>query len=103
MVDLDRAAAERRAAESGLSDVAIGTDLSEMPRRIRADIVFDVVVPSARPSVVETALSHGCNVLSEKPMADSLEDARALVQVARRAGRLHAVVQNRRYNRPRHR
>jgi predicted dehydrogenase len=36
-------------------------------------------------------------VLSEKPMAETLEDARDLVARARAAGRLHAVVQNRRY------
>jgi len=97
LVDLDRAAARRQAAKHGLSGVAIGTDLARMLRRTRADIVFDVVVPGARRSVVETALAHGCHVLSEKPMADSMDAARALVLAARQAGRLHAVVQNRRY------
>jgi predicted dehydrogenase len=97
LVDLDRAAAKRQAAKHGLSGVAIGTDLARMLRRTQAEIVFDVVVPGARRTVVETALAHGCHVLSEKPMADSLADARALVLAAREAGRLHAVVQNRRY------
>jgi predicted dehydrogenase len=36
-------------------------------------------------------------VLSEKPMATSMEDARALVEAARRAERTFAVMQNRRY------
>ncbi len=43
------------------------------------------------------ALSAGCHVLSEKPMAESMSQARDLVERARAAGKLHAVVQNRRY------
>ena len=47
--------------------------------------------------VVETGLAHGCHVLSEKPMATLLEEARELIRLAAEAGRMHAVVQNRRY------
>ncbi len=97
MVDLDRQAAERQAAEHGLTDVAIGTDLADIIRRTNAEIVFDVVVPGARHDVVTTALTHGCHVLSEKPMAESLDEARALVRLADQTGRLHTVIQNRRY------
>ena len=42
-------------------------------------------------------LAAGCHVLSEKPMAETLEEARDLVARAKAAGRMHAVVQNRRY------
>ena len=42
-------------------------------------------------------LGAGCHVLSEKPMAETLDEARDLVARAKAAGRLHAVVQNRRY------
>ena len=42
-------------------------------------------------------LRHDCHLLTEKPLADSPENARAIVEAARRAGRVHAVVQNRRY------
>jgi predicted dehydrogenase len=97
LVDLDRAAAVTRAERHGLSGAAIGTDLADMLRRAEPDIVFDVVVPGARRAVVETALAHGCHVLSEKPMAESMADARALVRAAGAAGRIHAIVQNRRY------
>jgi predicted dehydrogenase len=43
------------------------------------------------------ALAAGRHVLSEKPMAETLADARDLVARAKAAGRIHAVVQNRRY------
>jgi predicted dehydrogenase len=42
-------------------------------------------------------LAAGCHVLSEKPMAETLDQARDLVTRAQKAGRIHAVVQNRRY------
>jgi predicted dehydrogenase len=56
-----------------------------------------VVIPGARHDVVATGLRHGCHVLSEKPMASSLEAARDLVALAAETGRVHAVIQNRRF------
>lgn len=96
-VDLDAAAARARAEEFGWSSAAVGSDLDAMLRDLRPDAVFDLVVPPARSRVVETALAHGCHVLSEKPMAASLEEARRLVRLAREARRVHGIVQNRRW------
>jgi len=97
LVDLDRHTAEARAAEFNLTDVTIGTDLDAVLSETKPDLLFDVVVPVARQGVVETALHHGCHVLSEKPMASNLEAGKALVAQAAAAGRVHAVVQNRRF------
>ncbi|WP_277996179.1 MULTISPECIES: Gfo/Idh/MocA family oxidoreductase [unclassified Rhizobium] len=97
LVDLDRTTAEALAQEFGLGNAAIGTDVSAMLESTQPQIVFDVVIPAARRAVVSAALAHGCHVLSEKPMATSLEEARALLELARQAGRIHAVVQNRRF------
>jgi predicted dehydrogenase len=44
------------------------------------------------------ALSAGVPVLGEKPMADSMERARAMVAASERAGKLYMVSQSRRYN-----
>ena len=97
LVDLDLATAQARAAEFGLSQAVIGTDLDAVLAQTRPDLLLDVVVPAARAGVVGTGLRHGCHVLSEKPMATSLDDARAMVAQAAAAGRVHAVVQNRRF------
>jgi len=97
LVDLDRSTAAARAAEFNLTDVTIGTDLDAVLSETKPDLLFDVVVPVARQGVVETALHHGCHVLSEKPMASTLEAGKALVAQAAAAGRVHAVVQNRRF------
>ncbi len=97
LVDLDRSVAAQRAAEFSLGDVVIGTDLDAVLAQTKPDLLFDVVIPAARESVVATGLRHGCHVLSEKPMASTIEAGRALVQQAAAAGRVHAVVQNRRF------
>jgi predicted dehydrogenase len=97
LVDLDRATAEARAAEFKLTDVVIGTDLDAVLSQTKPDLLFDVVIPVAREGVVETGLRHGCHVLSEKPMAATLEGAQRLIELAKSAGRVHAVVQNRRF------
>jgi len=97
LVDLDLGAANRLRDEFGLAQAATGTDLDAMLNQTKPDLLFDVVIPSARRDVVMTGLKHGCHVLTEKPMASSLAEARELVAAAKAAGRIHAVVQNRRY------
>jgi predicted dehydrogenase len=97
LVDLNESVAQALAAEFDLAGVVIGTDLETILDQTAADIVFDVVIPAARHSVVTTALAHGCHVLSEKPMASSMEEAADLLQAAAKADRVHSVVQNRRF------
>jgi len=96
--DIHADAAHRLAAEFGLGKAAVETDLPALLNGTRPDLVFDVVIPGARHDVVATALRYGCHVLSEKPMATSMADARDLVALAKAAGKTHAIVQNRRFN-----
>ena len=97
LVDVDLSAAEALAEEFSLADAITGSHLNAVLEATRPDLVFDIVVPSARHQVVSTALGFGCHVLSEKPMAASLEEAEDLMALARQAGRIHAIVQNRRF------
>lgn len=97
LVDLDAARAEARAREYELANAIVGTSLDAVLDETKPDAVFDVVVPAARREVALSAFAHNCHLLTEKPLADSPENARAIVEAARRAGRIHAVVQNRRY------
>jgi predicted dehydrogenase len=48
--------------------------------------------------VTETALSHGCHVLGEKPMADTMQNALKMVALAQTSGNIYAVMQNRRFD-----
>jgi predicted dehydrogenase len=98
LVDPELSRAEERRAELGLDAAAVGPDLQAMLLEQRPDAVFDIVVPSVRHRIATLALNHGCHILTEKPMADSMDNARDLVRSANAAGRIHAVVQNRRYH-----
>jgi len=98
LVDLQEAAAQRRKDEYQLADARIGTEVVPMLKKTKPDIVFDCTVPEARASVVMAALRHGCHVLSEKPMATSMAEARRLVKAVEKSGRIFTVMQNRRYD-----
>ncbi len=98
LVDLEKAAARRRADEYDLRDALVSTDLRATLETVRPDVVFDCTVPEAHVDVTLEALRHGCHVLGEKPMADSLANARRMVAAAQEAGRLYAVTQNYRYS-----
>jgi predicted dehydrogenase len=97
LADLDLTRTQSRAATFGLRDPVLATDVKALLVRANPDVLFDVVAPAARYAVVSAALDAGCHVLSEKPMAETLDEARDLVARADRAKRIHAVVQNRRY------
>jgi predicted dehydrogenase len=97
LVDRVEESARRRAAAFNLESAAIGTDLREVLKRTKPDVVFDCTTPEAHAEVALTAFRHGCHVLGEKPLADSMANARKMVKAAAKAARVHAVMQNRRY------
>jgi len=98
LVDIAREAAQRRADEFGLSAVVVDTDLKGVLRATVPDVVFNCTVPEAHKEVTLTGLAHGCHVLSEKPLADSLASAQEMVAAAQQANKLFAVIQNRRFH-----
>ncbi len=98
LVDIRAEAARRRAEQFGLGRAFVGEDLAEALGKTAPDMVFDCTVPEAHLGVTLAALGHGCHVLGEKPMADSMDSARRMVAAARAAGRHYAVIQNRRYD-----
>ncbi|MBN1639924.1 MAG: Gfo/Idh/MocA family oxidoreductase [Anaerolineae bacterium] len=97
LVDIAREAAEARAAQFGLDEALIDSDLGAVLDQLEPDVVFNCTVPEAHQAVTLAALARGCHVLSEKPLADSMDSAREIVAAAAEADRLFAVIQNRRY------
>ena len=97
-VDLNSEAAEKCARAHGYPSAEAGTDLEAILSKHHPDAVFDCTIPAAHKTVTLTALAHGCHVLGEKPMADSLEAGREMVAAAQRAGRVYAFTQTRRYD-----
>ena len=97
LVDLQEGQTLRVADAHGLQDIPRGTDMVAMISQVKPDAVFDCTVPEAHFNVTTTALAHGCHVLGEKPLADTMENARAMVKAAEDTGLTYAVIQNRRY------
>jgi D-apiose dehydrogenase len=88
------AARQRYGVERGYTDVA----------RMLADGGLDAVdvatTPPSHRAVVEQAARAGTAVICQKPMADTLEDARAMVEACRQAGVSFTVHENFRFQRP---
>jgi len=97
-VDLRPDAAAQAAHELGIDVGATGTDVAQALADLHPDFLVDVTIPEAHHDVTLMALSAGVPVLGEKPMADSMQQARAMVAASERAGKLYMVSQSRRYN-----
>lgn len=97
-VDIMPGQAARAAAELELAVAHTGEDLERALAEIRPDFVVDVTIPEAHHDVTIMALRAGVPVIGEKPMADTLERARAMVAAAEASGKLYMVSQSRRYD-----
>ena len=97
LVDLDLSRAERLKEKFGFASALVGTDFREVFDKTRPDVVFDATIPEIHCQVTLEALGRGCHVLGEKPLADSMENARNVVAAAEESGLTYAVIQNARY------
>lgn len=88
----------RRWAERALAVPARRT-LAAALRHERPDVVLLVSPPDTHRPLAEQALEHGAHVIVEKPLASTMEDARALAEAAAGAGRHVVVAQNYRFRR----
>ncbi|NNE34522.1 MAG: Gfo/Idh/MocA family oxidoreductase, partial [Rhodothermales bacterium] len=98
LVDLDTSVASSQAARHGFADITIDSHLKRVLKKVNPDIVFDCTVPSAHATVTIDSLRHGCHVLGEKPLSDSLRSARRMIDAAAKADKFYAVMQNRRFD-----
>lgn len=96
VADPVRESAEKRISEFSL-DAVYYPSLANALENVKADIVFDCSIPEAHCANSILALSKGCHVLSEKPMAKNLAEAKDVIKAAKLSGKTHAVIQNRRY------
>jgi len=97
LVDIKQEFAERMREKKGLICPTF-TDLAQAIEQTGANLVFDVTIPASHFQISSTALTHGCNVFSEKPLAETMDECNEIVRIAERTGRSHAVMQNRRFD-----
>jgi predicted dehydrogenase len=96
-VDIDAATRERAIVDLELPKELVFASLEEALARVSADAALVVVPLFAHDGVTCQALEAGLHVLVEKPFAESLEQARALAELASRRRRVLMVNQNYRW------
>lgn len=96
-VDINRKALLAAAELHGMPKNRCFKALSEALGTVEADAVLDVTPQQARLEICTTAMDRGLDVLCEKPLADTLANAVALVKHAESTGRTLMVAQNYRY------
>ena len=87
LTDLDMQKATRHAEKWGTS----AFPSLEAMVAAGANVIHVLTPPSAHAKVAMEALERGCHVLIEKPVAESVEDALAIADLARRTGRTASV------------
>src|SRR5687767_11368169 len=73
------------------------TRLEDALDRVEADAVLTVTPPAVHVQHAELAFARGLHVLTEKPIADTLENAKRMVRLAQAAGKQLVVAQNYRF------
>src|SRR5882672_3459704 len=69
---------------AGWIDIRAGAAEKAAAKLELPDFVVDVTIPEAHHDVTLTALAAGLPVIGEKPMADTMERARAMVAASER-------------------
>lgn len=96
LVDLDPDQARRALAAVGRPEVPVARTVGELGDR-GAAALLDAVVPAAHHRVNTEALLSGLDVLTEKPLAESVAESLSMAAAAEVSGRLLMVSQSRRY------
>jgi predicted dehydrogenase len=89
LVGADPGRTRQRAEASGVP--LAFTDLDEAITRTRAVAVTIATPPHAHAQLAMTAISRGCHVLCEKPLARDVREAQTMLAAAERAGVAHLV------------
>ncbi|WP_136605473.1 Gfo/Idh/MocA family protein [Paenibacillus dokdonensis] len=97
LVDIKEEFAAAMAERKGLS-CPVFTDIEQAVMATKANLVFDVTIPSSHHKVSTTALELGCHVFAEKPLAESIQDCKDIIRHSEQKRKTHAVMQNRRYD-----
>ena len=79
------------------ADIPIFSDAQTALQELKPDAVFDCTIPAAHTPNALLAFENGASVMSEKPLSETLDDARRAIDAARGNGKIYAITQNYRY------
>ena len=96
-VEIDDEIARQQSEAHNLDPSLIFPSLPAALETVEADAVINVTPPEFHREICVTAMEAGLPVLTEKPLAGNMDDARAIVKTANATGMLCSVAQNYRY------
>ncbi|MBC7327620.1 Gfo/Idh/MocA family oxidoreductase [bacterium] len=99
LVDINEEILNRALTERGLPKEMGFTNLAEAIEKKPADAVLLVTPPATHKELANIALEAGLNVLCEKPLADNMDDAKQMAELAEKMGKILMVSQNYRFSR----
>ena len=79
--------AEKAKADYGTEDAKVYTDYKELLKDSTIDVVHVCTPNRSHSFITIDALEAGKNVMCEKPMAKTVEEAKAMVEAAKRTGK----------------
>lgn len=97
LVDPSREAMDKGGEALGVPASRRFTDLDAALASVKADLAIQNTPPKLRPGQARKLLPAGLNMLTAKPLAETLEGAREMIQLATEQGRVLAVNQQLRY------
>ena len=97
-VDLNSEAHEHAVEGLGLSPDKCYTDVNQAMAENEADFCSVVVPPAHHEEIVDAALAHNLHILSEKPIADTLEVSCRIAAKVERAGKKMGVTMSHRFD-----
>lgn len=98
-VDISSEQLEQAAEQFELSDDQLFASIDEALQSVEADFALDVTPPAVHEFVATEAFDAGLHVIGEKPLSDSFDAAKRIVEKAESAGCTHMVTQNYRFGR----
>jgi len=100
LVDVNEEALRKTCEIGGYSNDICFRSLEDAIKSVKADAVVSSTPPAFHKHDVITAMKAGLDVISEKPMADSMASCKAMLKAAKETGRMYVVSQNYRYSAP---
>lgn len=97
LVDVNPDALARAREIGGYDDGICFSSLSDTLQQVDADALVCVTPPACHEECVTTAMRAGLNVITEKPMADTLANCASVLKTSRDTERTCVVGQNYRY------
>src|SRR5437773_12044880 len=82
VVDINQTVLDEAGEELNLPPERRFSDLKTALKKVQADAVLTVTPPAIHVQHASLAFKHGLHLLTEKPLADNLKNAKRMVQLA---------------------